>query len=514
MRGAADWSRALRYPRPASSPRLRVSDLAPVLDRASGVLSSVRNPPMRALWTIALLLLPLVGMAQAAEPAAPLADVSFFKNVLPILRQKNCTGCHQPAKQGGEYVMTEFAALLKGGESGEMAIVPGHPEKSYLIEQITPAAGKAAMPKDAPPLSETEIATIRRWIEQGAKDDTPASNLPQYDAEHPPIYMAPPVLKSLEYSPKGDLLAVSGYHEVLLHNPDGSGLAARLVGQSERIESARFSPDGKLLAVTGGSPGRFGELQIWDVEKREMKLSLMIGYDTCYGASWSPNGKMVAIGCPDNTIRAFDPETGKQVLFSGAHSDWVLDTTFSVNSDHLISVSRDMSMKLIEVKTERFIDNITSITPGALKGGLIAIDRHPTKDELLCGGADGAPKIFKMVRTEARKIGDNANLLREYAAVPGRVVVVAYNHDGSRIAAGSSSDGVGEVRVYNATDGAMLWKAEVPEGGIYTVDFSPDGKTIAAGGFDGDIRLYNAEDGKSIKRFTPVEVTTERVAAR
>src|SRR5262245_36105918 len=139
-----------------------------------------------------------VGAVAAAEPAAPAADVSFFKDVLPILRQKNCTGCHQPAKQGGEYVMTEFASLLKGGESGEAAIVPGHPEMSYLIEQIRPFGGKAAMPKDASPLSDTEVATIAKWIEQGAKDDTPASNRPQYDAEHPPIYMAPPVLKSLE----------------------------------------------------------------------------------------------------------------------------------------------------------------------------------------------------------------------------------------------------------------------------------------------------------------------------
>ena len=65
--------------------------------------------------------------------------------------------------------MTDFAGLLKGGESGEAAIVPGKPAKSYLLEQITPEGGKAAMPKDAPPLSETEIATIRKWIEQGAK---------------------------------------------------------------------------------------------------------------------------------------------------------------------------------------------------------------------------------------------------------------------------------------------------------------------------------------------------------
>lgn len=462
------------------------------------------------------LLLPLLGLvsATAAEPAAVPDEPSYFKNVLPILRAKNCTGCHQPAKQGGEYVMTEFAALLKGGESGSAAVVPGKPDKSYLVEQITPVKGKASMPKDAPPLNETEIGTIRKWIELGAKDDTPASNRPQYDADHPPVYLAAPVLKSIEYSPKGDVLAVGGYHEVLLHKADGSGLAARFVGQSERIESARFSPDGKFLAVTGGSPGRFGELQIWNVEERKMTHSIMVGYDTIYGASWAPNGKMVAVGCPDNTIRAFDPATGKQVLFNGAHNDWVLDTTFSVNSDHLISVSRDMSMKLIDVKTERFIDNITSITPGALKGGLLAVDRHPTKDELLCGGSDGAPKVFKMVRTEARKIGDNANLLREFSAMPGRVFSVAFNNDGSRIAAGSSSDGTGQVQLYNAADGAVVWKTEVPEGGIYTVDFSPDGATVVAGGFDGDVRLYKSADGSLIKRFTPVTVTTPTIAAR
>ena len=135
----------------------------------------------------------------------------------------------------------------------EAAVVPGKPEKSYLIEQITPEGGKAAMPKDAPPLSDKEVATIRKWIELGAKDDTPASNRPQYDADHPPIYLAPPVLKSIEYSPKGDVLAIGGYHEVLLQKADGSGLVARLVGQSERIEAARFSPDSAASGAASAS---------------------------------------------------------------------------------------------------------------------------------------------------------------------------------------------------------------------------------------------------------------------
>src|SRR3954464_6831015 len=111
---------------------------------------------MRAPSTALLIVVLCVCARGTADE--PSTDISFFRDVLPILRQKNCTGCHQPAKQGGEYVMTDFAHLLKGGESGEAAIVPGKPEKSYLIEQITPSEGKAAMPKDAPPLNQTQIA--------------------------------------------------------------------------------------------------------------------------------------------------------------------------------------------------------------------------------------------------------------------------------------------------------------------------------------------------------------------
>ena len=79
---------------------------------------------------------------------------------------------------------------------------------------------------------------------------------------------------------------MAGFHEVLIHKSDGSGLQQRLVGISERIESARFSPDGKRIAIAGGLPGRLGEIQVWDLEKKELILSKIVGFDTAYGASW------------------------------------------------------------------------------------------------------------------------------------------------------------------------------------------------------------------------------------
>src|SRR5207248_8885927 len=104
---------------------------------------------------------------------------------------------------------------------------------------------------------------------------------------------------------------------------DGSALVARLIGQSERVQSVTFAPDGKQIAVAGGSPGRFGEIQVWDVEKHKLKLSVTTTFDTVYGLSWSPDGSKLACGCADNTLRAIDSNNGQQVLYQGAHNDWV-----------------------------------------------------------------------------------------------------------------------------------------------------------------------------------------------
>ena len=207
------------------------------------------------------------------------------------------------------------------------------------------------------------------------------------------------MITSIDWSPNGELLAVAGYHEVLLHKADGTGLVARLVGMAERIESVRFSPDGKKLAVAGGRPGRSGEVQIWDVAEKKLHAfgSRHERFDL-FGVSWSPDGKRVAFGCTDKSVRAIDAETGAQVLFQQSHDDWVLGTAFSIDGNHLVSVGRDMAAKLIEVSTQRFIDNITSITPGALKGGIQSVSTHPLRDEIVFGGSDGVPRIYRMER--------------------------------------------------------------------------------------------------------------------
>jgi WD40 repeat protein len=498
--------------------------------------------------SIAILLLALMWNPCYAADETAKDRVSFSSDIRPLLVEK-CFGCHQPAQQSGGYLMTDFDLLLAGGESEEPAIVPGDPESSRLIQAITPIDGVAEMPPEGSPFSEKEISLIRSWIEEGAHNDFKRLSL-TYTSDSPPVYNRQPNVSALDVSPDGKRLAVSGFHEVLLFDIEAFSkeepivdlkpkVVHRLIGLSARIESLKFSPDGSRIAVAGGIPGELGEIQIWDVASGEQLLSKTISGDNLYGVDWSPDGNRVSFGGTDTALRVINAISGEEVLFQGAHEDWVRDTVFSVDGSHLVSVGRDMSCKLTEVSTQRFVDNITSITPGALKGGIAAVARHPDRDEVLIGGADGVPKVYRMNRLTKRVIGDDANLIRRFPAVPGRIQSVAISPDGTRLCCGSSLDGQGRVTVFSyefdsslpesiraivakrASSQSAQEKQQLEAyvtkdvqrvsstselaSGIYAVGFHPDGHHIFAGGNDGQIRIVEAETGELVAKFEPVE---------
>ena len=131
-------------------------------------------------------------------------------------------------------------------------------------------------------------------------------------------------------------------------------------------------------------------------------------------------------------------------------------------------------------------------------------------DELVTAGSDGTPRLYKMHRETKRVIGDDANRVKEYEPMPGRVSSVAFSRAGDRFAATSSLDGRGEVRVYDVSSGTKVVLEKVT-GPAYAVAWHPNGKVVASAGFDGKVWLHDPATGKLVKEFVAVPYAPDRI---
>lgn len=101
-------------------------------------------------------------------------SIQFSRDIAPLL-VKNCFDCHGPGRQdGGQLSLETFAGVLRGGQSGPV-IMPGKPVESLLIKKLRGTAG-ARMPLRRDPLPEADIASIEKWIAEGAKFDAGEAN--------------------------------------------------------------------------------------------------------------------------------------------------------------------------------------------------------------------------------------------------------------------------------------------------------------------------------------------------
>jgi hypothetical protein len=106
-------------------------------------------------------------------PAAARTGLTYEKDIKPIF-EKSCVKCHSGDKPKSKYKIDSLESAIKGGESGDPAILPGNSAKSPMVAYVSELVEDMEMPpvekRDKyPALTKEQIGLIRAWIDQGAK---------------------------------------------------------------------------------------------------------------------------------------------------------------------------------------------------------------------------------------------------------------------------------------------------------------------------------------------------------
>jgi dipeptidyl aminopeptidase/acylaminoacyl peptidase len=381
--------------------------------------------------------------------------------------------------------MATFAALRRGGQgAGDAILEPGDSESSYLIESIRPGAA-IRMPYKQPPMKSDEIATLTRWVQEGAEfdgpspDETPLAALVDVTADLPKVALKVPAadpLSALAFSPDGRLLAAGIGRQVVLYHAGTGQVAATLGDHPGPLTSVRFTPDGGALVAAGGRPGLFGSVTVWDLTQRQKRLDAHGHSDSILAVEVAPDGRSLATAGYDTQVLIWDLATGKVVRRLKDHSDAVHGLAFSPDGKTLASCAADRTVKLWDWTSGRRTTTLSEST-----AELYAVAFTPDGSHVLAGGVDRSIRMWRIERGEAR-------LERSAFAHDAPLLRLAVSADGKRLASSAEDRTV------------RFWKLDTltPEESIpaqadwvQALAFSPDGQRLALGRYDGSLAFWD-----------------------
>ena len=448
-----------------------------------GVLSARFNSRRIALIFVMLFALPA---SKAAE-----TSISFRKDLAPILQQK-CVACHSPQKTKGGFQLHTFEALMKGGESKAPSVTPGNPSRSKIFELITTKDPEDRMPQNDDPLALAQIARIEQWIKQGAKFDgedpaLPLSALiPSPPLPDPPAsYSRPVPVLALAFSPDGKELAAGGYHEITIWEPIGGKLLRRISKVAQRTHTLAYSPDGKLLAAASGSPGRLGEVKLFDPSSGMVVKTLATAADAMFALCLNTNGTRLAAGGADNAIRIFSLASGKQELVIEQHADWVMSLAFSPDGSHVASASRDKSARVFDSKTGELETSYFGHGDA-----VFAVAFSADGKQICSAGRD--KKIHLWQPGDAKKNS-------EIGGFEGEVLRLVLE-DNQLFSC--SADKI--VRHHRLTEKKpeIIGEYFGHRDFVYALSYHALTHRLASGSFDGEVRIWSSQEGKLLSAFT------------
>jgi len=431
----------------------------------------------------------LVARREAEATLEPLGRfVSFSQHVAPIFAER-CIACHNTRSPGGRLNLDSFAAMLKGGESG--AAVAGHKTADSLLLTMIE---DGSMPKDADPLKPEEIAVVKHWIEVGAPLDAGiALNADLFDVMPERSQPLPPneyrvaiPVTAVAFNADGSQLASSGYREVLVWNTADGSLVRRISNVAERIYDLEFSADGNSLAVAAGTPSQLGELKLFSAADGSLLRTLVRSRDAVFALSFSPNGQQLACAGADRSIYVVDVATGEEATHIEDHADWVMDVNWSPDGTRLVSGSRDKTCKVFDAAT----GNPVITFPGHGEPVYTAAFLADSKT-VVSGGGDKRLRVWNSADAkEIRAIGGFGGDVFRVQILPDDIIL--------------SASGDRAVHQNKAADGAEIRKLTGHNDWVYTLSANIGRKLIASGSYDGEIRLWNSEDGTMTTSFIAV----------
>jgi WD40 repeat protein len=258
-------------------------------------------------WTGVALCSFLAGARAESGPAA----LDFYKDIHPFL-ESNCLPCHNKTTSKAKLNLESPALLRKGGESGPGA-VPGKGGESLVLQSAAHLGDSVMPPKDnksgAVKLKPEQLALLRAWIDQGARDSAKRSQTVALQ----PLPKGNQPIHSVAMTADGRFAACGRGDRLFLYDLAAKELAATLadpalklgVAHQEMIHSLDFSPDGNFLASGG-----FREAKIWRREPGGSTLSTLQGSGPSARPALSPDGKRVLLAQPGADVRVQGVEKG------------------------------------------------------------------------------------------------------------------------------------------------------------------------------------------------------------
>jgi len=308
-----------------------------------------------------------------------------------------------------------------------------------------------------------------------------------------PVVVTPraAAVTALAASPWAPVLAVAGQRQIVLYHADTGQLLGVLPFPEGIPYVLRFSRSGALLLAGGGENARRGVVVAYDVKTGRRLFTVGDELDVVLAADISPDHKLVALGGPEKLVRVFHPADGAQLYEIRKHTDWIYAVEFSPDGILLATADRAGGLVVWEADSGREYQNLEGH-----KGGVTAISFREDSNVLASGSEDGTIKLWNL---------EDGRVLKNQTANGGGVTAIQFGHDGRLVSAGRDrlvklwSPDLSPVRTFEAMKEPVL-----------EVALSHDGNRIAAGDWSGEVRLYNAADGKQVALLPPNPPTEKK----